>query len=161
MSETDFRSLCEQVLAHLAASNLRLVTVESCTGGMICASLTDIAGSSSVIEGGFVTYSNALKSSAAGVPEDTLVRYGAVSEETARAMADGALWHAADATVAVSVTGIAGPDGGSAEKPVGTVCFGLAVFPGKAISERHVFSGDRTAVRKATVRHALEMILKA
>ncbi len=160
MSETDFRSFCEKVLAHLAARDLRLVTVESCTGGMICAALTDIAGSSSVIEGGFVTYSNALKNSAAGVPEETLVRYGAVSEETAQAMAEGALCHVADASVAVSVTGIAGPDGGSADKPVGTVCFGLAVFPGKAISERHIFSGDRAAVRNATVRHALEMVLK-
>jgi len=160
MSETDLRTLSENVLKHLSDRNMRLITVESCTGGMICAALTGIPGSSSVIEGGLVTYSNALKSSAAGVPESILARYGAVSEETARAMAEGALCHAADATVAISVTGIAGPDGGTTGKPVGTVCFGISVFQGMSYTERHIFSGDRANVRNATVRHALEMLLK-
>lgn len=130
MSETDFQTLSETVLKHLSDRKMRLVTVESCTGGMICAALTDIPGSSAFIEGGFVTYSNALKTSAAGVPEDILSRYGAVSEETAQAMAEGALWHATDATIAISVTGIAGPDGGTLTKPVGTVCFRVVHLSG-------------------------------
>lgn len=160
MSETDFQTLSETVLKHLSDRKMRLVTVESCTGGMICAALTDIPGSSAFIEGGFVTYSNALKTSAAGVPEDILSRYGAVSEETAQAMAEGALWHATDATIAISVTGIAGPDGGTLAKPVGTVCFGLSIFQGASLTERHVFPGNRSDIRRATVRHALGMILK-
>ncbi|GAC86731.1 hypothetical protein Gbth_001_013 [Gluconobacter thailandicus F149-1 = NBRC 100600] len=160
MSGTDFRTLSEKVLKHLSDRGMRLITVESCTGGMICAALTDIPGSSNVIEGGLITYSNALKMSAAGVSEEILAGCGAVSEETAQAMAEGALWHAADATIAIAVTGIAGPDGGTAGKPVGTVCFGISVFQGASRTERHVFPGGRSDVRNATVRHALEMILK-
>ena len=160
MSETDLRGLVQRVLNHLSEQNLRLVTVESCTGGMICAALTEVPGSSAVVEGGLVTYSNALKMSAAGVPEDVLKHHGAVSEETAKAMVEGALCHVPDATIAISVTGIAGPDGGTTSKPVGTVCFGLSVFPGKSHTERHIFKGDRAAVRHATVQHALEMVLK-
>lgn len=160
MSETDLKGLVQRVLNHLSERNLRLVTVESCTGGMICAALTEVPGSSAVVEGGLVTYSNALKMSAAGVSEDVLKHHGAVSEETAKAMVEGALCHVPDATIAISVTGIAGPDGGTTSKPVGTVCFGLSVFPGKSHAERHIFKGDRAAVRHATVQHALEMVLK-
>jgi nicotinamide-nucleotide amidase len=134
-----------------------LATAESCTGGLIAAALTAIAGSSDVVDRGFVTYSNDAKTQMIGVPLAVIETYGAVSEEVARAMADGALARSR-AAIAVSVTGVAGPGGGSAEKPVGLVCFGLARTAKPAFSERHVFPGDRTAIRAATVDHAFKMI---
>ena len=137
-----------------------IATAESCTGGLIAAALTEIAGSSDVVDRGFVTYSNDAKQDMLGVRAETLAQFGAVSEETAREMASGALSRSR-ATIAVSVTGIAGPGGGSSEKPVGRVCFGLASDRG-TISETVDF-GDigRSEVRAATVRHALALLAAA
>lgn len=159
MSANAIRDLAEQVLAACRAKKLMLATAESCTGGMIVAALTDIAGSSDVVERGFVTYSNAAKTELLGVPAALIARVGAVSEEVARAMASGALAHA-PVDLAVAVTGIAGPGGGTAEKPVGLVHFGVARRGGAVRAERHVFPGDRSAVRRATVARALQMLLE-
>ena len=134
-----------------------LTTAESCTGGLIAARCTDLAGSSQWFERGFVTYSNAAKAELLGVPMPLIDAHGAVSEAVARAMAHGALLHSS-AQVSVAVTGIAGPTGGSLDKPVGTVWFGWQVGE-RASSERMVFSGDRAAVRQATVDHALQGLL--
>ncbi len=130
-----------------------LATAESCTGGLIAATCTDLAGSSRWFERGFVTYSNAAKTELLGVDAALITQHGAVSEPVVRAMAAGAIAHS-HAQVAVAVTGVAGPTGGSAEKPVGTVWFGF-VLPGKVLSETRRFAGDRAAVRAATVDHAL------
>ena len=130
-----------------------LATAESCTGGMIAAACTDLSGSSAWFERGFVTYSNAAKMDSLGVAADVLTEHGAVSEPVARAMAQGALTHSR-AQVAVAVTGVAGPTGGSASKPVGTVWFGFAT-PSGVVTETRRFDGDRAAVRQATVQHAL------
>jgi nicotinamide-nucleotide amidase len=154
------RALARQVLERCRAKTWMLATAESCTGGMIAAALTDIAGSSDVVERGFVTYSNAAKTELLGVPADLIARVGAVSEEVARAMATGALDHA-PVDLAVAVTGVAGPGGGSAEKPVGLVHFGLARRGHATRAEHHVFPGDRDAVRRATVMRALELLLEA
>jgi nicotinamide-nucleotide amidase len=137
-----------------------LATAESCTGGLIAAALTAIAGSSDVVDRAFVTYSNDAKTQMIAVPMSLIDAYGAVSEEVARAMAEGALARSR-AAIAVSVTGVAGPSGGSVEKPVGLVCFGLARTAKPAFSERHVFPGDRTAIRAASVDHAFKMIKAA
>jgi nicotinamide-nucleotide amidase len=137
-----------------------LATAESCTGGLIVAALTAVAGSSDVVDRGFVTYSNDAKIQMIGVPSALIETYGAVSEEVARAMAEGALARSR-AAIAVSVTGVAGPGGGSVEKPVGLVCFGLACTAKPAFSERHVFPGDRSAIRAASVAHAFTMIRAA
>jgi nicotinamide-nucleotide amidase len=131
-----------------------MVTAESCTGGLISAACTDLGGSSAWFERGFVTYSNAAKTELLGVDAALIERCGAVSEEVARAMVQGAVRHSG-AQVAVAVTGVAGPTGGSAAKPVGTVCFGWAT-PAGIVSETHRFEGDRRQVRQATVRHALQ-----
>ena len=136
-----------------------LATAESCTGGMIAAACTDLAGSSNWFERGFVTYSNAAKTELLGVDAGLIAQFGAVSEAVARAMAAGALAHS-HAQVAVAVTGVAGPAGGSPEKPVGTVWFGWAT-PAGLTSEVIHFAGDRAAVRHATVRHALTRLLEA
>src|SRR4051812_23405372 len=135
-----------------------LVTAESCTGGWIAQAVTAIAGSSAWFERGFVTYSNEAKEELLGVRRATLERFGAVSEETAREMAEGAL-QASRGTVALSVTGVAGPGGGSATKPVGTVCFGWARKGGAPQSETRGFAGDRESVRRQSVVHALEGLL--
>lgn len=148
------------LLERLRARGLRLATAESCTGGLIAAALTHVAGSSDVLDRGFVTYSNDAKSELLGVPAELIVACGAVSEPVARRMAQGAL-ERSSADIAVSVTGVAGPGGGSAEKPVGTVWFGLARRGGTERTERLVFDGDRGAVRLATVRHAFTLILRA
>ena len=160
MHDEAIRKLAEEVLARCRVRKLMLATAESCTGGMIAAALTDIAGSSDVVERGFVTYSNAAKTELLGVPAALIARVGAVSEEVARAMAAGAVAHA-PVDLAVAVTGIAGPGGGSAEKPVGLVHFALARRGGTPRAEHHVFPGDRDAVRRATVVRALEMLLEA
>ncbi len=135
-----------------------LATAESCTGGMISAACTDLAGSSNWFERGFVTYSNHAKTDMLGVTAALISAQGAVSEEVARAMAQGAITHSR-ARVAVAVTGVAGPTGGSRAKPVGTVWFGFMV-DGQLSSEMKHFSGDRAAVRAATVQHALQRLLQ-
>jgi len=148
----------EAVLSALRGRGLMLATAESCTGGLIAAALTAIAGSSDVVERGFVTYSNEAKSELLGVPALMIQTHGAVSEPVARAMAEGALARSR-ADVTVSVTGVAGPGGGSVEKPVGLVWFGRARRDGSFThTEHHVFPGDRAAVRTATVVRALELL---
>jgi nicotinamide-nucleotide amidase len=153
----------EQARALLAALEARgetLATAESCTGGLIIAALTSVAGSSSVVMAGFVTYSNAAKMRMVGVQEATLAAHGAVSEPVAREMADGAL-REAGVDIALSCTGIAGPGGATPGKPVGLVFVGCARRGAATRVERHVFPGDRTAVRAATVEAALRMALPA
>lgn len=148
------------LLQAARAAGLLIATAESCTGGMIAAELTDIPGSSDVFDRGFVTYSNAAKQAMLGVPKDIITAHGAVSEEVARAMADGALHHS-DADLAVSVTGIAGP-GGSDFKPEGRVCFGLARTGGDTRTETAEFGAlGRAAVRRAATDHALGMLTTA
>ncbi|MBP0464510.1 nicotinamide-nucleotide amidohydrolase family protein [Roseomonas sp. PWR1] len=147
-----------RLLAALDARGETLATAESCTGGLIAAALTAIAGSSSVVMAGFVTYSNAAKVAMVGVQEATLTAHGAVSEPVARQMAEGALARAG-VDVAVSCTGVAGPGGGSAEKPVGLVFVARARRGRPTVVERHVFPGDRAAVRAATVAAALRMAM--
>jgi nicotinamide-nucleotide amidase len=146
------------LLADLLLKNQwMLTTAESCTGGMIAAACTDLAGSSSWFERGFVTYSNAAKTEMLGVPAALIAEHGAVSEPVACAMAQGALLKSR-AQVALAVTGIAGPSGGSAEKPVGTVWFAWAT-PAGLVSERLLFAGDRAAVRAATLQHSLQGLI--
>jgi nicotinamide-nucleotide amidase len=160
LAEAALQKLADAVLATCRSRGLTLATAESCTGGMVAAALTDIAGSSDVVERGFVTYSNAAKSGLLGVPPALIAAHGAVSEEVAAAMASGAVAEA-PVDLAVAITGIAGPGGGSAEKPVGLVWFGSARRGGKVATERHVFPGDRAAVRLAATRRALELLLEA
>jgi nicotinamide-nucleotide amidase len=152
-------ALAGQVVAVQARAGCRVVTAESCTGGLIAACLTAVAGSSAVVERGYVTYSNQAKEQDLGVPGEILAAHGAVSAETAAAMALGAL-NRSPAELAVAVTGIAGPGGGSPEKPVGLVYLALAGRGGGAPRvECHRFVGDRAAVRYETVRRALELLL--
>ncbi len=148
-----------QLIDLYRARNLRIATAESCTGGMIAAAITDIPGSSDVFERGFVTYSNEAKSQL-GVPADLIAQHGAVSVHVAREMANGALKHSR-ADVAVAVTGIAGPGGGSDAKPVGLVYLAVARRGADPAIERHQFHGDRAAIRQATVGRALEMLGEA
>jgi nicotinamide-nucleotide amidase len=147
----------EALLAACRSKGIMLATAESCTGGLIAAALTAIAGSSDVVDRAFVTYSNDAKNQMIGVPMPLIQAYGAVSEEVARAMAEGTLARSR-AAIVISVTGVAGPGGGSVDKPVGLVCFGLATTGKPAVSERQIFPGDRTAIRAATVVHAFKMI---
>ena len=149
-------ALCARLADLLLQKELKLVTAESCTGGLIAAACTDLAGSSAWFDRGFVTYSNEAKTELLGVEERLLRRAGAVCEGVARAMVLGALAHS-HAQVAVAVTGVAGPTGGSPAKPVGTVWFGLAV-PGQVLTEKCHFDGDRAQVRAATVRHAFQRL---
>lgn len=135
-----------------------LATAESCTGGLISAACTDLAGSSNWFERGFVTYSNAAKTELLGVDAALIAAHGAVSEEVVRAMVQGAITHS-KAQVAVAVTGVAGPTGGSRAKPVGTVWFGF-MLDGRLSSEVQHFDGDRAAVRLATVQHALQRLVQ-
>ena len=146
----------EKAVAMLKAAGLTVATAESCTGGGIGAAITSVAGSSEVYPGGVISYANEVKSSLLGVPEAVLSEKGAVSSETAAAMAEGARRLTA-ADIAVAVTGIAGPGGGSAEKPVGTVWFGLATATGTR-TEKKLFAGDRESIRTQTIIHALGMI---
>ena len=149
-----------QVLSRLRQTEHKVVTAESCTGGLVAALLTHHAGSSDVTEGGFVTYSNALKNAVLGVSSHTLSRFGAVSAETVQEMVQGALRLAHNATVAVSVSGIAGPSGGSAEKPVGLVWFGVALKGQQPQAYSQVFTGNREAVRTQAAEYALALVLK-
>ena len=135
----------------------RVATAESCTGGLIAATLTAIAGSSDVVDRGFVAYSNESKVELLGVPSALLAEHGAVSEPVARAMAQGALARSR-AAIAISVTGLAGPGGSSADKPIGLVWFGLARRDSEQHSEKVIFPGDRAAVREAAVAHAFALI---
>ena len=152
-------------LLHEAASLLdacrerrvKLAIAESCTGGLIAGVLTAIGGSSDVLERGFVAYSNAAKIELLGVPADLIAAAGAISEPVAQGMAEGALRHS-DADIAISVTGIAGPGGGSLEKPVGLVLFGLAQRERTVCSKRRVFTGDRNAIRVAAIGYAFALI---
>ena len=155
----DIIALSTGIIEEFSARGLTLATAESCTGGLIAGALTDIAGSSAVVDRGFVTYSNTAKHEMIGVREETLAQFGAVSRETALEMVEGAL-KAAGTSLAVAVTGIAGPGGGSPEKPVGLVHLAAASKTGKLI-HREMRYGDlgRTAIRLATVRTALEMLL--
>ena len=157
MNDT-IRSLASQLGRELLARELMVATAESCTGGLVAAALTDVAGSSAWFERGFVTYSNHAKVELLGIAPDLIETHGAVSEDVARAMADGAVLESR-AQVAVSITGIAGPGGGTRDKPVGTVCFGWAVMEEPVQSETVRFAGDRAAVREQSVRHALGGLL--
>ena len=150
----------EALLALARGRGVKIATAESCTGGLIAGAITDIAGSSDIFDRGFVTYSNAAKCDMLGVRAVTLQQFGAVSEEVAREMADGALARSA-ADLAVSVTGIAGP-GGSEHKPEGRVCFGLADKSRPTLIETVEFGPlGRSEVRRATVIHALHMLVQA
>lgn len=152
-------ALLAQVAAGLQAKGWMMATAESCTGGWIAKLCTDLTGSSAWFERGFVTYSNEAKQDMLGVPAATLAEYGAVSEAVTAAMATGALLHSR-AQVAVSVSGIAGPGGGTTTKPVGMVCFGWAARDGKVRTATQYFDGDREAVRYQAVQYALQGVLQ-
>ncbi len=147
------------VLEACRAEGQRLATAESCTGGLIVGCLTAVAGSSDVVDRGFVTYTNTAKSELLGVAPELFESKGAVNEDVARAMAEGALKNSA-AQISVAVTGIAGPGGGSAEKPIGLVHIACARYGAETLLERHVFDGDREAVRGQTVLAALKLLTK-
>jgi len=151
--------LAEAVLAACRSRGLRIATAESCTGGLIAGTLTAVSGSSDVVERGFVTYTNESKCAMLDVAEPLIATHGAVSEPVARAMAQGALAHS-PADIVVAVTGIAGPAGGTPEKPVGLVHLAAARRGSGVVHERHVFAGDRAAVRERTVETALRMIAR-
>ena len=159
MIQQDLEILAGQVGSLLQANGQKLATAESCTGGWVAQCLTAIAGSSNWFERGFVTYSNEAKQEMLGIDAQTLLTHGAVSETTACAMASGALRHSR-ADWALSITGIAGPSGGSADKPVGMVCFGWAGPDSLTEVETRIFSGNREAVRSQSVAHALGGLLK-
>ena len=162
----------EHLLQICREKKTHIVTAESCTGGMIGGMLTEIAGSSDVVEAGYIVYSNHAKMTLLHVLEKTLITHGAISAETAFEMATGALTHHAkeyleqERYLSIAVTGVAGPGGGSADKPVGTVWFGCGALSAAAdmptvTTQKHVFPGDRCAIRLATIEHALDMLLDA
>lgn len=162
MSETDgLHRLASRFLDACAARDMRAATAESCTGGLIIAAMTEIPGSSSVVDRGFVTYSNDAKMELLGVAPETLDNHGAVSRETALEMAAGALARS-HAGIALAVTGVAGPDGGSAEKPVGLVWFGIALTGQPPRAEKRLFTNlGRAFIRQETLRTALELGIDA
>lgn len=161
MTSKPIRELAREVVELAAAKGVMIAVVESCTGGMVCAALTDVPGSSAVLDRGFITYSNAAKQALVDVSADTLARYGAVSPQTAEGMAAGGLARSA-ADLAVSITGIAGPGGGSAEKPVGLVWFGLArTGHGTVATERRFGDAGRSRVRELSVEMALTLLKSA
>jgi nicotinamide-nucleotide amidase len=159
MFTAEILALAEKIIRDFSAEGLMVSTAESCTGGLIAGALTEISGSSAVVDRGFVTYTNTAKMEMLGVQEQTLARFGAVSEETARQMVHGALFRSR-AAFAVAVTGIAGPGGGSPEKPVGLVHLAAKSRQGALIHHKMLY-GDigRDKVRLATVKTALEMLL--
>lgn len=157
MTPSNTLTLVETLASELKSRGLMMATAESCTGGLIAGACTELSGSSDWFERGFVTYSNVAKVELLGVPAELIDTHGAVSEPVARAMAAGAVAHS-KAQLAVSVTGVAGPTGGTTEKPVGTVWFGWAT-PQGVFTEHQRFDGDRAAVRQATVSHALAGLL--
>lgn len=150
----------ERILAEARQRQLKIAMAESCTGGLVAACLTAIAGSSDVVDRGFVTYSNEAKADMLGVRPDLIAAHGAVSVEVAQAMAQGALAHS-HADIALSITGIAGPGGGSPQKPIGTVCFGVAT-PGRVQTERKLFPDNgRNGIRTAALEEALDLLAQA
>ncbi|MDE0309221.1 MAG: nicotinamide-nucleotide amidase [Acidiferrobacterales bacterium] len=155
----EIHRLAAEAGAALRDRKLKVATVESCTGGWIAQAMTDIAGSSTWFERGFVTYSNDAKQELVGVQAQTLAQHGAVSGEVAQQMAIGGI-RSSRADVAVSVTGIAGPDGGSAEKPVGTVWIAWASRDGHSNAVRHRLQGNRRAVRESSVEQALQGLIR-
>ena len=152
--------LAKRLLAACEARGLRLATAESCTGGLVIACLTEVPGSSNVVERGYVTYDNRAKEELLDVASELLEQSGAVSQEVAQAMAEGARARA-DVSLAIAVTGIAGPGGGTALKPVGLVHIAVASTAGASLHERHLFEGDRVAVRRASVDAALALALRS
>lgn len=153
-------SLVEELTLLLRDKNMRLVTAESCTGGLIAAAMTDRSGSSSVFERGYVTYANEAKIEELDVNPATIENHGAVSEQTAAEMAKGALKNSR-ADIAVSVTGIAGPNGGTKEKPVGLVYIGIAQHNKEPQVWKHTFDGDRTSIRQQTLEQALNHLISS
>lgn len=160
MFDAEILKQAETVLDACRSRGWHVATAESCTGGLVAAALTAIAGSSDVVDRGFVTYSNEAKSELLGVPPAMIKAHGAVSTETTAAMAQGALARA-PVDLALSITGVAGPGGGSPEKLVGLIIFGLARRNGPCHTERHIFPGDRTAVREAALKRALGLLADA
>ena len=160
MSSIDYAKTLAQLLL---TKGWKIALAESCTGGLVCATLTELPGSSEWFERGYITYSNQAKTECLGVPEELLQSYGAVSEPVAKAMAQGAQFNAG-VDLGVSITGIAGPTGGSAEKPVGTVCFGWAIrnATGETITacQTKLFIGDRHSIRQQATEHALAGLLQ-
>lgn len=157
---TSSNALAEAIVKEANRQGLMIATAESCTGGMIGAAITDIAGSSAVFDRGFITYSNEAKSELLGVPAALIEKYGAVSREVAEAMTKGALAHS-HADLAVAVTGIAGPGGGAPGKPVGLVWFGIAALSGGARAVKHIFPDKgRDFIRTSAVETALELLLR-
>ena len=159
ISDLELYQLTEHVSQCLLSRQWQLASAESCTGGWLAKCCTDIAGSSAWFDRGFITYSNESKQSLLDVQQSTLSQYGAVSEQTATEMAQGALAHS-NANLSVAITGIAGPDGGSIDKPIGTVWFAWAIKNGAITTSCHHFSGDRDSVRRQAVKTALEGIIK-
>ncbi|WP_314420981.1 nicotinamide-nucleotide amidase [Pseudescherichia vulneris] len=157
MTDSELMQLSERIGQALKARGATVTTAESCTGGWVAKAITDIAGSSAWFERGFVTYSNEAKAQMIGVKPETLAQHGAVSEPVVVEMAIGAI-KAARATYAVSISGIAGPDGGSENKPVGTVWFGFASAAGEGITRRECFVGDRENVRRQATAYALQTL---
>lgn len=155
----DIEQTVDRLSQRLMARGWRLAAAESCTGGWVAKICTDLAGSSAWFERGFVTYTNEAKQEMLGVAAATLATHGAVSEETVQEMASGALKHSR-AQIGLAISGVAGPGGGSPDKPVGTVCFAWALKEGGVQSERVCFEGDREAVRRQAVAHALDGVLK-
>lgn len=158
-TDTDFASLVEELATRLQARDMYLSPAESCTGGWLAKACTDMPGSSRWFERGFVTYTNEAKQEMLGVCAETLQSHGAVSEATVTEMASGALQHSR-AQISVAVSGIAGPGGGSEEKPVGTVCFAWALSSGEVESECCRFDGERDSVRAQAVKHALQGLIR-
>ncbi|WP_439471019.1 CinA family protein [Brevundimonas sp.] len=158
MFPDDIQTLAKQIITQATARGLMAATAESCTGGLVAGALTEIAGSSAVVDRGFVTYSNEAKTDLVGVPADLIAAHGAVSEPVARAMAQGAVAHSR-AAVSVAITGIAGPGGGSDEKPVGLVHFAAAGPSGVIHVEKRFGDIGREAVRLESVRVALGLLL--
>ncbi|GAB4575719.1 MAG: CinA family protein [Rhodothalassiaceae bacterium] len=152
------REAAEETIANYRSRGLRIATAESCTGGLLAALLTEIPGASDVFERGFVTYSNAAKTSMLSVPQELIAIHGAVSEPVARAMAEGALRHS-EANIAIAITGVAGPGGGTPDKPVGYVCFGLALTGGPTLSDCRQFpKSARSTIRLMATTHALALL---
>jgi nicotinamide-nucleotide amidase len=160
LSDSALRSLAERAGALLLQGGRRVATAESCTGGWVAKCLTDIAGSSQWFERGYVTYSNLAKEQSIGVAPSVIETFGAVSRQTVEQMAAGAL-HGSGADLAVAITGIAGPDGGSADKPVGLVWFALAQRAAEPVVQQQHFTGDREAIRRAAVATALQLVIAA
>ena len=155
----ELQPLAEDLVTQLAKQKQSLTTVESCTGGLVFATMTDITGASAVMERGFITYSNDAKQHLVGVQETTLKAHGAVSEQVAREMATGGCERSSDGAISVALTGIAGPGGGSDAKPVGLVYIAIADST-RCVVSRHVFDGDRSAIRTAAVKAGLTHVKK-